>query len=84
MVLEFFLRAAGGGLEQLPGHAGGGLGDFPDAGEHDAVAHVAFAGDRFVIRFHAEAVGQGHHQSERARRRADFASEPVVEFHRGP
>jgi len=68
-------------LEQLPGHTGGGPGDFPDAGEHDAVGHVAFARDRFVIRFHTEAVRQRHHHSERARRRADFSFEPVFQFH---
>jgi hypothetical protein len=71
-------------LKQLPGDAGGRLGDFADAGEHDAVGHVAFACNRFVIGFHAEAVRQGHHHSERARRRADFTSEPVGQFHSLP
>ena len=81
MVGEFFLCAVRLRLKQLPGHARGGLCDFSDAGEHDAVGHVAFACDRFVIGFHAEAVWQGHHQGERARRRADFTSEPVGQFH---
>ena len=84
MVGEFILRAVRLHLKQLPGHAGGRSGDFADAGEHDAVGHVAFARDRFVIGFHAEAVRQGHHHSERARRRADLTPEPVGQFHSLP